>query len=139
MTYQELVEKVKSAYADADAGKVSGHVAFQFNIVGEAEGSFYLEIVDGKVNVEPYEYYDRDVLVTTSAATLLEIAEGKLDPVKAFLTGKLKASGDLSKAAFLKELSAKQEKAAGKAEKTGSVEKPDNAEKPSGRRKRSSK
>lgn len=110
MTYEELVEKVKKAYGDVDASSVSEHVAFQFNIEGEAAGAFYLEIADGKVNVEPYEYFDRDVLVTTSAETLLEIAEGKLDPVKAFLMGKIKAQGNLGKAAFLKELSAKQEK-----------------------------
>lgn len=52
----------------------------------------------------PYDYYDRDVLVTASAATLLEIAAGQLDPVKAFLTGRIKAQGNLGKAAFLKEL-----------------------------------
>lgn len=105
MTYEELVEKVREAYKDADAGKIKEHVAFQFNVTGEAAGAFYLEISDGKVKVEPYEYYDRDVLVTTSAKTLLEIADGKLDPVKAFLLGKIKAEGDLGKAAFLKELS----------------------------------
>ncbi len=109
MTYHELVEKVRSAYGNVDAGFVSQHVAFQFNITGEAEGAFYLEIADGKVNVEPYEYYDRDVLVTTSAENLLDIVNGKLDPVKAYLTGKIKAEGNIGKAAFLKELSAKQE------------------------------
>lgn len=109
MTYHELVEKVRSAYGNVDAGFVSEHVAFQFNITGEAEGAFYVEIADGKVNVEPYEYYDRDVLVTTTAENLLDIVNGKLDPVKAYLTGKIKAEGNLGKAAFLKELSAKQE------------------------------
>lgn len=56
------------------------------------------------MSVAPYDYYDRDVLVTASAATLLEIAAGQLDPVKAFLTGRIKAQGNLGKAAFLKEL-----------------------------------
>lgn len=112
MTYEELVEQVRTAYAGVDASGIAEHVSFQFNIEGEAEGAFYLEISDGKINVEPYEYYDRDVLVTTSAAHLLEIVSGKLDPVKAYLTGKIKAEGNLGKAAFLKELSAKKEKEA---------------------------
>lgn len=110
MTYEELVQKVREAYKDADAQKVNEHVAFQFNVTGEAAGAFYLEIADGEIKVEPYEYYDRDVLVTSSAETLLEIAEGKLDPVKAFLTGKIKAEGNLGKAAFLKDLSEKPAK-----------------------------
>lgn len=104
MTYEELVKQVREAYADADASKVEGHVAFQFNVTGEGAGAFYLEVADGKVNVEPYEYYDRDVLVTASADVILDMASGRLDPVKAYLTGKLKAEGDLGKAAFLKEL-----------------------------------
>lgn len=110
MTYNELVEKVRSAYENVDANFISDHVAFQFNITGEAEGAFYVEISDGKVKVEPYEYYDRDVLVTTSAENLLDIVNGKLDPVKAYLTGKVKAEGNLGKAVFLKELSAKPDK-----------------------------
>lgn len=109
MTYGELVEKIKSAYADVDVSFISEHVAFQFNIKGEAEGAFYAEISDGKVKVEPYEYFDRDVLITTSAENLLNIAEGKLDPVKAYFTGKIKVEGNLGKAVLLKELSAKKE------------------------------
>ncbi len=111
MTYEELVKQVRDAYGDVDASKVAEHVAFQFNVTGEAEGAFYLEISDGKVSVEPYEYYDRDVLVTAPADTILQIANGKLDPVKAFLTGKIKAEGNLGKAAFLKELSGKEKPA----------------------------
>ena len=126
MTYEELVKQVREAYADADASKVDGHVAFQFNVTGEGAGAFYLEVADGKVNVEPYEYYDRDVLVTTSADVILDIASGKLDPVKAYLTGKLKAEGDLGKAAFLKELGGKKKpakKALTKAVKAPAAEK----------------
>lgn len=110
MTYEELVAKVRAAYADTDAGKITEHVAFQFNVTGEAAGAFYVEIKEGKVNVEPYEYHDRDILVTASADTVLKLASGKLDPVKAYFTGKLKAEGDLGKAMFLKELSGKNQK-----------------------------
>ena len=111
MTYEELVKQVKEAYEGVDASKLNDHVAFQFNVTGEAEGAFYLEIADGNVSVEPYEYYDRDVLVTATAETILDIAHGKLDPVKAFLTGKIKAEGNLGKAAFLQELSGKEKPA----------------------------
>ena len=110
MTYEEIVANVKEAYASADASKVSEHVAFQFNITGEGEGAFYVEIKDGKINVEPYEYHDRDILVTADADTIIGLANGKIDPVKAFLIGKLKAEGDLGKASFLKQLSDKPAK-----------------------------
>lgn len=110
MTYEEIVASVKAAYADVDASHITDHVAFQFNVTGEGEGAFYVEIKDGKVNVEPYEYYDRDILVTANADTVIGLANGKIDPVKAYLIGRLKAEGDLGKAAFLKQLSGKADK-----------------------------
>lgn len=105
MTYEEIVANVRAAYADVDASHVTEHVAFQFNVTGEGEGAFYVEIKEGKVYVEPYEYHDRDILVTANADTVIGLANGKIDPVKAYLIGKLKAEGDLGKAAFLKQIS----------------------------------
>lgn len=108
MTYEELVKKAKETYGVADASKINEHVAIQFNVTGEAAGAFYLEIADGKVNIEPYEYYDRDVIVTTDAETLIKLAEGKLAMEAAYLTGKIKAEGNLTKGLMLKELVAKK-------------------------------
>ena len=104
MTYEELVKQVKEIAEESDAGKIQEHVAFQFNIEGEAEGAFYLEIKDGKAVVEPYEYYDRDVLVRCTADTLLKIVKGELDPVFAFTVQKIRVEGDLGKALLLKEV-----------------------------------
>ena len=86
MTYQELVSKLKDTYQEKDASKISEHLAIQFNIQGEAEGALYLEIANGQLHVEPYEYYDRDILVTTSAADLLAaLTFSKLTRVGKFL------------------------------------------------------
>lgn len=68
------------------------------NITGEGAGAFYLEIDNGEVKVEPYEYYDRDVLITSSTDNIIKIMNGKLDPVLAFTIGKIKVEGDLGKA-----------------------------------------
>lgn len=107
MTYHELVEKVREVYTKVDASIIEGHIAYQFNIRGEAEGAFYMEISDGTVKVEPYEYYDRDVIFTTTAESLLKIGTGELDPMWAYTTGRLKVDGDFGKALELKKLSAK--------------------------------
>ena len=92
-TYQELVSKLKDTYQEKDASKISEHLAIQFNIQGEAEGALYLEIANGQLHVEPYEYYDRDILVTTSAADLLALAQGSLDILEAYQSGKISAEG----------------------------------------------
>ena len=103
MTYEEIVKKVKTAAKKADASSIKEHVAFQFNITGEGAGAFYLEIDNGEVKVEPYEYYDRDVLITSSADNIIKMMNGKLDPVLAFTIGKIKVEGGLGKALILKD------------------------------------
>lgn len=95
MKYEELVEKVKKATQKMRVSKEVGHVAFQFNVEGEAEGAFYLAIDDGKVNVEPYEYYDRDVIIVTTADVIMQMVEGKLQPMAAYTNGQLKAYGEI--------------------------------------------
>jgi putative sterol carrier protein len=103
MTYEAFFEKVKGQFMEADVSDIKEHLAYQFNIVGEAEGIFYVEVKDGKLYVEPYEYHDRDAVFIASADTLMKISEGKLDPVKAFTFRKLKVEGSIDKALKLKD------------------------------------
>ena len=101
MSYEEVFTKVKEIFMKADVSRVEEHLAFQFDITGEGQGTFYAEVKEGKLYVEPYEYYDRDAIFICSADTLLKLAAGKLDPVFAFTTGKLKVEGSLEKALML--------------------------------------
>jgi len=103
MTYEEIVYKVQKQVIKSKT-KADQHIAVQFNIVGEGEGAFYIEIDDGRISVQPYEYYDRDAIFTCSAETLFKINEGKLDPVLAVTLGKLKVEGNIDKALYLKKL-----------------------------------
>lgn len=95
MTYEELVENVRRAAKRAKVSKSVGHVAFQFNIEGEAEGAFYVEISEGKMKVEPYEYYDRNLIIVTSADIIMQMIEGALHPRVACANGLLKVYGDV--------------------------------------------
>jgi len=104
MTYEEVFEKFKKQFQDTDVSNVKEHLAYQFNITGEGEGSFYAEVKDGQLFIEPYEYYDRDAMFICSADNLFKIIAGKLDPVVAFTLGKLKVEGNIDKALKIKEL-----------------------------------
>ena len=95
MNYEELVANVKKAVKKAKVSKTVGHVAFQFNVEGEAEGAFYLEIDDGKINVEPYEYYDRDAIIVTSSDVIMQMIEGKLQLRVAYTKELLRVYGDV--------------------------------------------
>lgn len=104
MTYAEYFSKIKTDFMNADVSDIHEHLAYQFNVTGEESGIFYVEVKDGKLSVEPYEYYDRDAMFTASADTFNAIVEGKLDPVLAFTLQKLKVEGNFDKALKLNEL-----------------------------------
>lgn len=104
MTFQEIFEDVRNTFMQADVKDYKGHLALQVNLRGEGEGAFYAELSDGNLNVEPYEYYDRDVIFTVDSKDFLKIVHGKLDPVFAFTVGRLKINGDLGKALEIQKL-----------------------------------
>ena len=104
MTFEEMFEKAKEHLAKADVSAIREHLAYQFNITGEASGVFYIEVRDGALSIEPYSYHDHDAMFTCAAETLFKIASGKTDPVAAVLLGKLKVEGNIEKALQLKEL-----------------------------------
>ena len=105
MTYADYFYEIKNKFMGTDVSDIREHLAFQFNIEDEeAGGIFYVEVKDGQLFVEPYEYCDRDAMFTADPDTFNKIAEGKLDPVWAFTVQKLKVEGNIEKALRLKEI-----------------------------------
>ena len=105
MTYAEYFTSFKGRFMGADVSDIQEHLAFQFNIEDdEAGGIFYVEVKDGTLHVEPYEYYDRDAMFTCTPDILDKIADGELDPVEAFTQKKLKVEGNIEKALRFKEI-----------------------------------
>ena len=103
MTYEEVVKKAVTA-AKKRIGS-DEHIAVQFNIIGEGEGIFYVETKDKLLDVQPYEYYDRDVLVRADANTILRIIEGNEYLADLFTVEK--AFGDPLKARFFDQMKKK--------------------------------
>lgn len=97
MTFDEVLAKVRGKAAEIDVQGVP-FLAVQVNLTGKNSGVFYVEVKDGKINVEPYEYNDRSCAITIETANFDKLMEGKLDPVAAYTIGKLKVEGDLGKA-----------------------------------------
>lgn len=97
MTFDELLTKVRNKASEVDASN-RDFLAVQINITGNNPGVFYVEVKDGRINVEPYEYIDRNCAITINMTNFNKLIDGKLDPVLAFTTGKLKVEGDAGKA-----------------------------------------
>ena len=115
MTYADFFSEIKGKFIEADVSDIHEHLAYQFCIEdGEAGGAFYVEVKDGVLYVEPYEYYDRDAMFISTPEVFRKIAEGEMDPVWAFTTHKLKVEGNIDKALRLNDIIKSKRKAARK-------------------------
>ncbi len=121
MTYHELFKYIKERCINADVSKFSSDTSYQFNVRGEGEGAFYAEVKNGVLSVEPYEYYDRDVIFEADSKVLIDIADKVLDATEAILSGSLKFTGNNEKAMELKKLFAEEKPVEKKAEKKKTV------------------
>lgn len=97
MNLNELLEKLRTMAKDIDVSSCN-FLAVQVNISDIDPGTFYVEIKNGKINIEPYEYNDRNCAITINMSNFNKLIEGKLEPVSAFTFGKLKVDGDIGKA-----------------------------------------
>lgn len=104
MEFEAYVNAFQKEFNNIDVQALPPFLAIQINITGEGAGSFYIEVKDSKLTIAPFAYQDRDVAITITQKNLDKLLHGKLDPVWAFTTGKLKAEGDLGKALELKKL-----------------------------------
>ncbi len=97
MTFDHLVKKVRKAAEGVDISGI-GFLAVQINITGENAGVFYVEVKDGRISVEPYDYHDRNCAITISMDNFNKLMSGKLDPIAGYTLGKIKVDGDVGKA-----------------------------------------
>ncbi|MCR5686539.1 MAG: SCP2 sterol-binding domain-containing protein [Lachnospiraceae bacterium] len=103
MIYEDIVKKAAQAAKKINKNAIEEHLAVEFDIEGEGEGAFYVELDKGKADVQPYEYYDCDCSIRGGADVIMDLIAGKLDATVAYLQGKFRVEGDFDKAiAFAK-------------------------------------
>ena len=134
MTYEKIFETTKKTIMKSDVSNIEGHLAVQVDIVGEGEGAFYIELKEKQLFVEPYEYYDHDCKFIISADDFIKMVNGKLDPVLAYTTGKLKVEGSIDKALEFKKIVDSVKKQEKKASKAKATEKKPVAKKPAAKK-----
>ncbi len=121
MTYADFFYEVKGKFMGADVSDIHEHLAYQFNNE-EAGGAFYVEVKDGVLYVEPYEFYDRDAMFISTPEVFRKIADGEMDPVWAFTTQKLRVEGNIDKALKLNDIIQRKKKEAKKEAKEAKKE-----------------
>ncbi len=104
MTTKEIFEEMQKRI-DANPGKLSGIKAvFQFEITGADPGNFSVAVGDGTAKVSPGMATSPNVTITMASNDFVDMIEGRLDSMAAFMGGKLKVSGDMMLAMQLQNL-----------------------------------
>jgi putative sterol carrier protein len=73
----------------------SAKAVINLELTGDEGGEFALDIADGKCEVHEALADPADVKVTMSAADFALLTKGRLNPVQAFMGGKIKISGNV--------------------------------------------
>ena len=105
MAFYDAYETIKKAAKTLKATDVGQHLAVELVITDEEHaGIAYLEVSDGVVRLEPYDYFDHDARLIGRCDDLAAVLSGKLDFDKAIATEKLFVEGNLERAMSVKKL-----------------------------------
>lgn len=104
MVYEEIIELVKKNIKKTALKGNEKHLAVEFDIYGEGEGAFYVEVNGEDISVEPYEYYDRDAKVITTAQEIEKIIKGEKKPEESIVDGVTMIEGEVDSVVELMKL-----------------------------------
>lgn len=90
---KSIFDRIPEAF-NADAAQGVDAV-FQFEITGEGGGTWNVIIKDGSCEVQEGPHDDPSVTMAMSTETWMGIVNKELNGIQAFMSGKLKVSGDM--------------------------------------------
>ena len=91
-TVDEIFQRMTATFLPEKAAGVSAVVAY--HITGEGGGDYSSIIKEGAYTLETGLRADAQATLTMAAADWIALNEGSLDPMTAFVSGKLKIAGD---------------------------------------------
>ena len=90
---KDVFTKMPDVFSPSRAQVVNA--VFQFEITGEGGGSWHVVVKDGTCRVSEGSHEEPSVTLTLSDENWLAMINRELNGVQAFMTGKLKVSGDI--------------------------------------------
>ena len=92
-TIEQLMQQMPTAFLPDKAKGVQAVI--QLNLTGEGGGSWFVSVAEGKCEVSPGVAPTPGATVTATAADYLAVGRGELNPMSAFMSGKIKATGNM--------------------------------------------
>jgi len=103
ITVQRVIEKLPSRFVAENAEELT--VVFQFFI--EDDQDFYISVANKACDVQTGEHDDPNLSLFMDAETVVDVVNGEVDGMGAFLSGRLRAEGNLLVATHLSKLFSK--------------------------------
>lgn len=102
MTFEQAFLKIKQKFDNTDTKDIADF-AIQITFTDEdCGGTFYAELKNGTLAVEPYDYKDNNAVLNISKSALLAFLGGRASLEKVINSGDAVVYGDASKIADLK-------------------------------------
>ena len=102
MNAAEIFAQMPEAFLAEKAGDLSA--TYQFNLSGEEGGDWAVTVAGGACTVVEGQAEKPNVTISMDADDFVKMISGDLQPVVAFMQGKIKLQGDTSLALKLQEL-----------------------------------
>ncbi|WP_428033294.1 SCP2 sterol-binding domain-containing protein [Amphritea sp.] len=106
ITVTRVIEKLSSRFLAENTKNISA--TFQF-LLHDAE-DFYFTIEDQQLTVAVGEHADPDITLITASDTFIKVVTGEKDGMSAYLTGKLRAEGNVMLATQLGKFFSKEKR-----------------------------
>ena len=90
---KDVFQQMPSVFNPSAAAGLNA--VFQYDITGDGGGKWYVEIKDNACNIGEGAHASPNVTLTMADETWLAIVNKELNGMQAFMSGKLKATGDI--------------------------------------------
>jgi putative sterol carrier protein len=90
---REMIEEIPTAFLPDKAG--DAEALFQLDLSGDDGGQWMLEVAEGACTVQEGVASQPDVTVKMGSKDFVALLGNELDPVRAFMGGKIRVSGSV--------------------------------------------